>query len=57
MTAASPACQHGGMRQDKVLVKTDFPVHACYKEKVREKFIHTESGQSFFLAQTKNSVH
>lgn len=49
------------MGQDKVgqvgqvQVTTDFPV-SCYREKVREKFIHPESENNFFLAQPKNSV-
>lgn len=38
-TAMTPACQHRGMGEDKmdqvgqVLVKTDFPVYACSREK------------------------
>lgn len=58
----SSACQHRSMGKDKVgqvgqvLVKTDFPVHSCYREKVREKFIHTESEKNVILAQPKNSV-
>lgn len=58
----SPACQHRGMGQDKVsqvgqvLVKTDFPGYACYREKVRGKFIHPESGNIFSFAQPKHFV-
>lgn len=39
VTAASSAFQHGGTGQDKILVKTDFLVHACFREKVREKLM------------------